>query len=429
MISFKEFLSTWFKVMALSFGGPANQIAVMHRLVVDERKWVTEEKFLQALNYCMLLPGPEAHQLAIYLGWRTHGVKGGIIAGTLFVFPGFISMLVLSILYMFYHQTIVFQNLLVGLKAAVIAIIIEALLRISQRVLKTKIAYGIAVLSFLAIFIFNVPFPLILLLAAVVGVIQFYNSERLPTQTEPSVISVDVKRSLKIAAMIAAGSWGGLVLVLIVLFGHQHILSQQAIFFSKVSLVTFGGAYSILAYVVQQAVEYYAWLSPSQMVDGLGFAETMPGPLIKVCQFVAFVGAYSQAAGMNPLIAGILASVVTTWVVFVPSFVWIFAGIPSIEKFSTNVLIKQIMSAITAAVLGTIASLALWFSVHSYFGVLKDYAWQFGTLSVPDMTSIHWEMILISVLSLYLLIRTKFGLIPIIAIGVAFGLLFSYLGI
>jgi chromate transporter len=420
MISFKEFLSTWIKVTALSFGGPANQIAVMHRLIVDEKRWISEEKFLQALNFCMLLPGPEAQQLAIYLGWRTHGIRGGVTAGSIFVIPGFISMLAVSILYTAYHHTLLFQNLLIGLKAAVIAIVIEALSRIGQRALKSSVAYGIAILSFLAISIFKVPFPFILFFAAAIGAIQYYFSDRL---AKPMQLHAEKTASLKIAVFVAAGAWVGLVLLLLIIFGSHHVLTQQAVFFSKVSLLTFGGAYSILAYVAQQAVEYYGWLSASQMVDGLGFAETLPGPLIKVVQFVGFVGAYHHDTGMNPLVAGILASCISTWVIFVPSFVWVFAGAPYIEKLSANPLINQIMSAITAAVLGTIASLALWFSVHSYFGSLKEYTWMFGIISIPEASSIHLQMILITLMSLYLLFRTQLGLITVVGIAVLTGLI------
>lgn len=427
MPSFREIVLVWLKVAALSFGGPANQIAVMHRLLVEEKKWVSEDKFLQALNYCMLLPGPEAHQLAIYLGLLTYGLCGSILAGVLFVIPGFVSILIISVIYVSYHQTIVFQNFLVGLKAVVIAIVIEALTRIGKRALKSKIAYIVAGGSFLLVFCLKIPFPFILLGAAIIGLI--HNNKMLQPNLEISSANQLVlsKQTLKRAVFIGIGLWVTPLLLLINTFGQNNIFTQQGIFFSKVSLLTFGGAYAVLGYVTQQVVEFYHWVTPTQMLDGLGFAETTPGPLIQVVQFVAFVSAYNHFLDSSPLTAGIIGSIITVWVTFLPSFIWIFAGAPYIEKLSSNQRIQHTMSMITAAILGVIANLVVWFSVHSYFSAFSETTCFSISFMIPHFHSIHWDMVFITLLSLFLLLRFKVGLFLVIGIAVTLGFIFSFL--
>ncbi|MBA3578150.1 MAG: chromate efflux transporter, partial [Sphingomonas sp.] len=343
-ISFREATGVWARVAALSFGGPAGQIAVMHRILVEEKRWIGEERFLHALNYCMLLPGPEAQQLATYIGWLLHKTKGGLVAGTLFIVPGFVSIMALSWLYAGFGDLAVVEALFFGLKAAVLAVVLEAVRRIGGRALRNGPMVSLAAASFVAIFFFQVPFPLIILGAGLIGyfTIRFGSAAFAMPGHEPgsaAALHPDSKTALgsEIPAHATPGwrwsltmssvllmLWLAPLLVLFATLGPDDVFTQIAGFFSLMAVVTFGGAYAVLAYVAQQAVEHYHWLSAGEMLDGLGMAETTPGPLIIVTQFVGFLGAFRQASGLPPMLAGTLGAILTTWVTFVPCFLWIF---------------------------------------------------------------------------------------------------------
>jgi chromate transporter len=408
-------LRLWAKVAVLSFGGPAGQIAVMHRLVVEEKKWVNEERFLHALNYCMLLPGPEAQQLAIYLGWLLNGTWGGLAAGTLFVLPGFVSILGLSILYSGYGHSLLVAGLFFGLKPAVIAVVAEAVARIGKRALRGKLQLALAGLAFVAIFFFDVPFPWIVLGAALAG---WLGRGPLPADERssgdpgiPVAARPTLGRSLRVIA-IGLTLWFGPLLLLAAVLGREHTLVQEGIFFSKTASVTFGGAYAVLAYVAQQAVAHFHWLRPGEMLDGLGMAETTPGPLIQVVQFVGFVGAYRHPGSLPPLVAGIGGSLVTTWVTFVPCFLWIFLGAPYIERLRGRRALTAALSGVTAAIVGVIANLAVWFSLHTLFARVGET--RLGPLHflTPDPTSLDPAALVLALLALVAVFRFKLGMLP-----------------
>ncbi len=384
--SLKEAFHVWLRVAALSFGGPAGQIAVMHRIVVEEKRWISESRFLHALNYCMLLPGPEAQQLATYIGWLMHRTLGGLMAGVLFVAPGVIAIMGLSYVYAAYGNVPVIVALFFGLKAAVLAIVLEAVVRIGKRALKNNVMVAIAAAAFVGIYFFNVPFPVIILGAAVIGlagawldlaafrldsghaaatpdagVIDSILGDQLPAHARPTIA-----RALRVSAIWLV-LWLVPVVTLVATLGSNNVFSLIAVFFSKMALVTFGGAYAVLAYVAQQAVENYGWLKPGEMLDGLGMAETTPGPLIMVLQFVGFMAAFRDPGALSPMLAGTLGGLLATWVTFTPCFLWIFLGAPFIESIRGNRAIASALSAITAAVVGVILNLALWFAVHTIF--------------------------------------------------------------
>jgi chromate transporter len=397
---------TWAKIAALSFGGPAGQIAVMQRILVDEKRWVSQRRFLHALNYCMLLPGPEAQQLATYLGWLLHGWRGGLVAGTLFVFPGFIAILGLSVLYVLYRRLPAVDALLFGLKAAVLAIVVDALIRIGRRSLRNLTMMGVAGAAFVAIFFFEVPFPLIILGAAVIGWLSErarpgtfaqmdeVDEERRPIDDRVSRSRPGVGRLVRVVALWLA-LWSIPFLAIAPTLGRDHVLFLEATFFSKVAVVSFGGAYAILAYVAQEAVETYAWLRPGEMLDGLGMAETTPGPLIMVLQFVGLLGAYRQPAPLEPLAAGLLGAVVTVWVTFVPCFLWIFAGAPYIEWLRGRRGPSAALAAITAAVVGVILNLAVWFAVHVLFAQVDERRVDGLRILVPELSTLDpWALAL-----------------------------------
>lgn len=407
--SFSEATRLWAKVAALSFGGPAGQIAVMHRLLVEEKKWISEERFLHALNYCMLLPGPEAQQLAVYVGWLLHGTAGGLVAGTLFVLPGFLSILGLSILYAVFHGAPLVTALFFGLKPAVVAVVAEAVLRIGRRALKDRFRVLLAAAAFVAIFFFAVPFPLIVVLAGVAG---FLGGSR--TAESPSTV-VAVRPSLSRAAKVLAVHlvlWWVPVLLIAALLGRDHVLVTQGIFFSKMALVTFGGAYAVLAYVAQHAVEVLRWLRPGEMLDGLGMAETTPGPLIMVLEFVGFLAAYRNPGSLPPLAAGVLGAAITTWVTFVPCFLWIFLGAPYIESLRGVRWLTAALSGVTAAVVGVILNLAVWFSLHTLFARVGEVHAGRARLLVPDWSTLDPAVLLLTVAAMLALFRFKLGMIP-----------------
>lgn len=383
-ITFAEAFRVWSKVALLSFGGPAGQIAVMHRILVEEKNWISESRFLHALNYCMLLPGPEAQQLAIYIGWLLHRVAGGILAGGLFIVPGIVSIMTLSYIYAAFGNVGFVDALFFGLKAAVLAIVIQAVVRVGKRALRNRIMISLAAIAFIAIFFFNVPFPIIIIAAGAIGylgakagrpefavvehggrkseaAIDSMLDDRLPDHVRPTMA-----RALKVGTLWLA-LWLVPVAALLIARGQADVFSQIAVFFSKMAMVTFGGAYAVLAYVAQQAVEHYHWLQPREMLDGLGMAETTPGPLIMVLQFVGFMAAYRDPGTLSPMVAGTLGGLLATWVTFTPCFLWIFLGAPFIEAMRGNKGLAGALSAITAAVVGVILNLSIWFALHTVF--------------------------------------------------------------
>lgn len=421
----------------LSFGGPAGQIAVMHRIIVQEKKWISEERFLHALNYCMLLPGPEAQQLATYIGWLMHRTWGGVVAGTLFVIPGIISILTLSILYAGYNQTGIVQALFFGLKPAVMAIVIEAVFRIGKRVLKNSTMITIAAASFVAIFFFAVPFPLLILIAGCVGfiggriwperfiVIKGHGSAGTADDAIAEVplhsVQPSLGRSLKVCAIFLT-LWFAPLALFWARLGPTSVYVQEGVFFSQAAVVTFGGAYSVLAYVAQQAVEKFGWLKPGEMLDGLGMAETTPGPLIMVVQFVGFMGAYRNPGPFSPMAGGIVGSLLTTWVTFVPCFFWIFLGAPYIEQLRGNRLLSAALSAITAAVVGVVLNLAVWFSIHTLFQTVTPEHFYGMRLLVPDLRTIDPAACAVTTLACLLTFYWKRGMVVTLAASALLGI-------
>ena len=367
----------------LSFGGPAGQIAVMHRILVEEKNWISESRFLHALNYCMLLPGPEAQQLATYIGWLMHRTAGGIMAGGLFILPGIIAIMGLSYIYAAYGNVGFVEALFFGLKAAVLAIVIQAVVRVGKRALRNRVMIALAAIAFVAIFFFNVPFPIIIIARRrdrlfrreerpagirrrrarrrqeAAAAVDSMLGEELPDHVRPSVA-----RALKVSAVWLL-LWLVPVAALLIGLGQANVFSQIALFFSKMAMVTFGGAYAVLAYVAQQAVEHYHWLQPREMLDGLGMAETTPGPLIMVLQFVGFMAAFRDPGTLSPMLAGTLGGLLATWVTFTPCFLWIFLGAPFIETLRGNKGLAGALTAITAAVVGVILNLSIWFALHT----------------------------------------------------------------
>jgi chromate transporter len=419
-VSLLEATRTWARIGLLSFGGPAGQIAVMHRILVDEKRWIGEQRFLHALSYCMLLPGPEAQQLATYIGWLLHGTRGGLVAGVLFVVPGFLAILALSVAYVLWHQHPLMEGVFLGVKAAVIALVIEALLRIGRRALTSRAAQALALLSFVALAVLKLPFPLIILAAGVAGFLRVRLGlgsfaapraahENAPNASVPvidtgllTVVRPSARRSAQLLALWLP-LWFIPVLLCAWLLGTGHVFTQLGVFFSKMAVVTFGGAYAVLAYVAQQAVERFAWLTPAQMLDGLGLAESTPGPLILVLQFVGFLAAYQAAGTDAPLLAGVLGALLTVWVTFVPCFLWIFLGAPYIEALRGNLALSSALAAITAAVVGVIANLALWFGTHVLFARTTSAGW-------PEFASLRTLPALLTALALALLFGLKWSL-------------------
>jgi chromate transporter len=411
-VPFRTALRLWAKVAVLSFGGPAGQIAVMHRLVVEEKEWVSEERFLHALNYCMLLPGPEAQQLAIYLGWLLNGTLGGLAAGSLFVLPGFLSILALSLLYAGYGHSTLVAGTFFGLKPAVVAVVAEAVARIGRRTLRGRLRPALALAAFVAIFFFDVPFPWIVAGAALAGWLGGRRERRgEEAPVDPAGPRPSLARSLKVIAL-GLCLWFGPLVGLAALLGRQHTLVREGVFFSQTAAVTFGGAYAVLAYVAQQAVATFHWLRPGEMLDGLGMAETTPGPLIQVVQFVGFLGAYRHPGSLPPWLAGIGGSLVTTWVTFVPCFLWIFLGAPYIERLRGERNLAAALSGVTAAVVGVIANLAVWFSIHTLFARVGEARWGLLHLQVPDLASLDFAALALSVLAVVAIFRWKLGMIP-----------------
>jgi chromate transporter len=431
-VSLSEAFRVWLRVAALSFGGPAGQIGVMHRILVEEQRWVSENRFLHALNYCMLLPGPEAQQLATYIGWLMHRTLGGIMAGGLFILPGIVAIMALSWVYALYGKVGFVAALFFGLKAAVLAVVLEAVVRIGKKALKNNVMIAIAAAAFAAIFFLDVPFPLIILAAGVIGffggraglpafevggghgasgakdaaVIDSLLGDELPAHARPTITG-----SLKVSAVWLA-LWLVPVFAVLATLGESNVFGQIAVFFSKMAMVTFGGAYAVLAYVAQEAVENYRWLQPGEMLDGLGMAETTPGPLIMVLQFVGFMAAFREPGSLSPLLAGTLGGLLATWVTFAPCFLWIFLGAPFIEVLRGNKALSGALSAITAAVVGVILNLAIWFAIHTIFAEVQPFRWGVLAFDMPVLRSVRPWALLLSAAAILAMFRFKVGMIP-----------------
>ncbi len=446
-VSMSEAFLVWLRVAALSFGGPAGQIAVMHRILIEEKKWVSEGRFLHALNYCMLLPGPEAQQLATYIGWLMHRTRGGIMAGGLFVLPGMIAIMALSIVYAEWGHVGFVGAAFFGLKAAVLAIVVEALIRIGKRSLKSRPMQALAAAAFVAIFFFAVPFPVIIIAAGLIGFLaaragapafmgavghgkakagpdgESRLGEAVPDHARPSAA-----RALRIAAFWLV-LWVTPTVALALIAGTGDVFTLIAVFFSKMALVTFGGAYAVLAYVAQQAVTTYHWVTPGEMLDGLGMAETTPGPLIMVLQFVGFMAAFRAPGLFSPLLAGALGGLLATWVTFTPCFLWIFVGAPYIEQLRGNTLLTGALSAITAAVVGVILNLAIWFAIHAMFHVtapLRGFGFRFDA---PVLASLDIWGLLLSLGAAVAIFRFKLGMLPTLALACVASVLLYLVGL
>lgn len=414
----------WLKLGFISFGGPTGQIAIMHTELVDRRRWISEARFLHALNYCMLLPGPEAQQLAIYIGWLLHRTWGGIVAGSLFVLPSAFLLWLLSYIYVTHGHVPWIAAIFYGLKPAVLAIVAAAVVRIGRRALKNATMWSLAALAFVAIFFFDMPFPAIVLTAGIIGlaggryapnhfvVIKGHGASKGGAVLDDDHESPDHTRPSWRRAFVVLATcmllWWTPIIAAALLLGPGSTLCQQGLFFSKAAMVTFGGAYAVLPYVAQQAVENYHWLQPGQMLDGLALAESTPGPLIMVLQFVGFVGAFNQPDGMPPLIAATLGAAMTTWSTFLPCFLWIFLGAPYIERMRDNARLSAALSAITAAVVGVVLNLAVWFGLHVLFPSGQR----------PDVIAIAACLAAFAAMQ-----RLKVDIIPIVAAGAVFGLL------
>ncbi|NKB87642.1 MAG: chromate efflux transporter [Acidobacteria bacterium] len=429
-VSFREALGAWIKIAAYSLGGPAGQIAVMHRILVEEKRWLSERRFLHALNYCMLLPGPEAQQLATYSGWLLHGWRGGLTAGLLFILPGFLSILALSVLYVRFIDFALVAGLFYGLKPAVMAIVIGALVRIGQKALHGAPAVALAAAAFIAIFVFDVPFPLIIVAAAAIGVVASRaGMMALPVDAEDEANTAKHPSLGQTLGTVA--TWAAIWLIplaaLNFALGPDNVFVQLGRFFARAALFTFGGAYAVLAYVAQEAVAVHGWLQPGEMLDGLGMAETTPGPLIQVVQFVGFMGGYRDGAGLDPMWAAIIGSVVVTWVTFAPCFLFIFAGAPYIESLRGNKTIAAALSGITAAVVGVILNLAVWFAVQTLFGVVNEAAVGPLRLAVPDVATLDLAALVIAAASALALLRFKINMLYVLGGSVLAGFAVSAL--
>ncbi len=440
--TFAEAARLWLRIGLIGFGGPAGQIALMHRLLVEERRWIGEARFLNALNYCMLLPGPEAQQLAIYIGWALHGIRGGVVAGTLFVLPGALIVLVLSAVYALYGGVPLVAALFYGIKAAVLAVVVEAVIRIGKRALRNGWMLAIAAGAFVALFAFAVPFPVVVLAAALIGLVggrvspdRFATAQHGGDGTDGAVDRALTARDAQArgwrrpATVIAACLvlWLSPTVLLAAALGWDATFTRIATFFSQMGVITFGGAYAALAYVAQAAVETHGWLAPGEMLDGLGLAETTPGPLILVLQFVGFLAAFRGPGALDPLLAGVLGAALTTWVTFLPSFLFVLAGAPFVERLSRIRLLSAALSAITAAVVGVILNLAIWFALHVLFARVDEVAAGPLRLHRPDVTTLDPFALALSLAAFVALLRFKIGLMPTLATAALLGMVWKLL--
>ncbi len=440
VVPLREATRTWFRICLQTFGGPAGQIAVMQHTLVDEKRWIGQQRFLHALNYCMLLPGPEAQQLAVYIGWLLNGTAGGLIAGTLFVLPGLVALVGLSAVYVAFGTTTAVTGVFIGIAPAVLAIVVQAVLRVGRRALHGPALVAVAVGAFVALAVFAVPFPVVVALAAIVGwvlgryaphaVVQA-GAERLGTDgSTPPLIPDDAlheetpspSRALRVLT-IGIVVWGLPVLAVILLTGADSTLSTEGLFFSGTALVTFGGAYAALAFVAQRAVEVYGWLSAREMVRGLGLAETTPGPLIMVLVFVAFLGAYRNPGSLDPWVAATIGGLLTTWVTFVPCFVFIFLGAPYVERLRGNRSVSAALTGITAAVVGVIANLAFYLSVHTLFSRRGEFERGLVHIVVPHLDAVRPVSLVIAVSAFFLIFSMRWSVLRTLGVCAVAGLL------
>lgn len=436
-VSFRAALGVWLRVAALSFGGPAGQIAVMHRIIVEEKRWIGEARFLHALSYCTLLPGPEAQQLAIYIGWLMHRTRGGIMAGVLFVLPGAVSIMALSFIYAEWGRVGAVAALFFGLKSAVLAVVLQAVVRVGRRSLVSRKLKAIAAAAFVAIFIFALPFPLIILAAGLIGWFGRFpvtgpggaapglaEADSLLGETLPAH-TLTSGTTARRAALVWGVLWLTPVAAILSTLGTGSVYGQIALFFSELAVVTFGGAYAVLAYVAQEAVAHFHWLQPGEMLDGLGMAETTPGPLIMVTQFVGFMAAFRSPGMLNPFLAGTLGGLLTTWVTFTPCFLWIFLGAPYIEALRGNRALSGALSAITAAVVGVILNLAVWFALHTWFSAAAPIL----GFEVPMWWSLDPWALGLSLAAVLAIFRFQVGMIPTLIGCAAAGVALHWAGI
>jgi chromate transporter len=442
-VPFKEAFRVWLKIGLISFGGPAGQIALMHRILVEEKRWISDHRFLHALNYCMLLPGPEAQQLATYIGWLLHRTWGGLVAGTLFILPGFFVVLGLSTLYAVYQELTAVQAIFFGIKAAVLAVVIQAVVRIGKNVLKNAAMVALAAFGFITIFFFNIPFPIVVVTAGVIGylggryrpdifVVIKGHGGRGESETGRAVVDelIETGRAEHIrpsaakavrVVLIGLCLWFGPVALVAAVFGTTSVFVDIGAFFSKMAVVTFGGAYAVLAYVAQEAVQSYGWLRPGEMLNGLGLAETTPGPLILVTEFVGYLAAYRNPGPLGALGAGTLGAALTVWVTFVPCYLWIFLGAPYMEAARENTRLSAALSAITAVVVGVILNLAVWFGLHVLFGAVRTVHAGPLRLFVPDLASIDFGALALALFALFALFRLKWDMLKTLALCSALG--------
>ncbi len=438
LVPFRQAARAWFLISLQTFGGPAGQIAVMQRTLVDEKRWIGQRRFLHALNYCMVLPGPEAQQLAVYTGWLLNGTRGGILAGGLFVLPGMVSLLALSAVYVAVGSTAVITALFAGLAPAVLAIVAQAVFRVGRRALGHPALVAIAVVSFLAIYVLSQPFPLVVLAAGLLGwlfgrvrpdALAAADTHAAGAEGTSSLIPDDAlhmerpsaRRTLRIL-LLGIPLWLLPVAGFAVFTGRGSVFTEQGLFFSGTALVTFGGAYAVLAYVAQRAVDDYGWLAPGEMVRGLALAETTPGPLIMVVQFVAFIGAYRDPGSLDPWVAAVLAALLTTWVTFVPSFLFIFLGAPYVERLRGNRTLSGALTGITAAVVGVIANLTLYFAVHTLFQDVVDVDWGPVRLQLPELSTVQPVQVGVAVVAALLIFRLGWPILRTLGVCALLGL-------
>ena len=420
--TYGEAFRVWLRIGLLSFGGPAGQIALMHKELVEDRKWIDEQRFLHALNFCMLLPGPEATQLATYVGWRLHGVKGGLAAGILFVLPGALMMLALTMLYAAFGKLPVAEAVLLGVKAAVLAVVVEALLKIAKRALKGNVDWLLAAAAFIAIYLFSVPFPLIVLAAALIGFWRGIGASPPAGGVEP--VEVPLRRTFATAVLWLA-VWVVPLAGVALAFGRDHVLTQIGLFFSKLAVVTFGGAYAVLAYM-REAVPDFGWgISKIEMVDALGLAETTPGPLILVTQFIGFLAGMYKGGG-TPFVMGTLGAAVTTWATFAPCFLWIFVGAPYVERLHAEPRLKSALAAVTAAVVGVVLNLTVTFAIDVLSPTAVDRV--IGPLKVylPDLAGLSLPAVALSAVALVATFRFHRNIIETLALCAGLGLVWHF---
>jgi chromate transporter len=442
VVPLRTAVRVWALVGLQSFGGPAGQIAVMQRTLVDERRWISRGRFLHALNFCTLLPGPEATQLAVYVGWLLNGFVGGLVAGVLFVLPGVVAMFVLTAIYVAFGTTTAVAAVFAGIAPAVLAIVAQAVVRLGRRALNRPPLVAIAVVAFISLAVFTVPFPLVVLGAGVVGWLlgRWRPGSMTPDtadETGPAPLIADdalhherpTTRRTGLVLLVGLVTWWLPVAVVVALTGRDSTLSTQGLFFSGAAVVTFGGAYAVLAYVAQRAVETYGWLAPGEMVRGLGLAETTPGPLIMVLQFVGFLGAYRNPGSLDPWVAGTIGALLTTWVTFVPAFLLVFLGAPYVERLRHNRTVADALAGVTAAVVGVIANLAVYFATHTLFDDLHRLSWGPVQPEVPDPTTLRPLAVVIGLVAAVMLFKLRWPVLRTLGVCALLGIAAALVGL